>query len=68
MGKKSVKEDSSMMIPLHRPEPMNRHHIRQPMQHAIGTSVKADSNQTTKDSSAVRKDTVNYRIRNGQQQ
>ena len=66
--KKSVKEDSSMMIPLHRPEPMNRHHIRQPMQHAIGTSVKADSNQTTKDSSAVRKDTVNYRIRNGQQQ
>lgn len=65
--KKSIKEDSSMMIPLHRPEPMNRHRIRQPMQRAIGTSVKADSNQTTKDSSAVRKDTVNYRIRNGQQ-
>ena len=66
--KKSVKEDSSMMAPLHRPEPMNRHRIRQPMQHAIGTSVKADSNQTTKDTSAVRKDTVNYRIKNGQQQ
>lgn len=66
--KKAAKEDTSLVVPLHRPRPMYRHHVPQSPPPVIGTSEKAVSNKATKDSSAISKDSLNNRGRNGQQQ
>lgn len=66
--KKATKEDSSLMIPLHRPKPMYRHHVPQSPPPVIGTSAKPDGNKAANDSSAMRKDSVKNRDKNGQQQ
>lgn len=63
--KKSVKEDSSLMVPLHRPEPMNRHNVRQSSHQTPIITISVDSNKATKDSSSMSKDSVKDRDRNG---
>lgn len=66
--KKAAKEDSSLMVPLHRPKPMNRHSIRQSSNQTPIITISVDSNKSAKDSSAIRKDSVKNRDKNGQQQ
>lgn len=65
--KKAAKEDSSLMVPLHRPKPMNRHSIRQSSNQTPIITISVDSNKSAKDSSAIRKDSVKNRDKNGQQ-
>lgn len=57
--KKATKEDSSLMVPLHRPKSMNRHSIRQSSNQTPIITISVDSNKSAKDSSAIRKDSVN---------
>ena len=62
--KKAAKDDSSFMVPLHRPEPMNKQRTNQTQI----ITISVDSNNAAKDSGTVHNGTLNNRGRNGQQQ
>lgn len=57
--KKAAKEDTSLMVPLHRPEPMNRQNVRQPSHQTPTITISVETNKVAKDSSAIHKDSVN---------